>query len=166
MSALLSATLFLQSTVPDYRKAQSRLLSNWPSIPIEVAPMAVPSVLAALRTLGSAGPKVRTRPDSDAVVCTDQSFHIVDAPFRAPLLVSADVAAGRGKGDGSDGTWDVQMLGRAIKGLTGVLEVGIFSGVDGVRAQREHGEPRRAQKPIAVFFGAEDGSVSVRAARE
>ena len=97
---------------------------------------------------------------------TDQDFFIIDAPFPQPLLTKADVASGsKGKGDGSDGTWEVEQLSKAIKAVTGVLEVGLFTGRDGVEAFEEgakKGTARGGQKPVAVYFGMQDGSVEVR----
>ncbi|KAF2199126.1 ribose-5-phosphate isomerase [Delitschia confertaspora ATCC 74209] len=154
--------------VADYRKNQSRLLTNWPSIPIEVAPIAVPAVLRVLRSLGSSNPKVR---EISGLVKTDQDFYIVDAPFKT-LLTPSDVSAGKGKGDGSDGTWEVNQLSKAINNITGVLEVGIFSGINGVQAEalREKKENNDvvygAQKPVAVYFGMQDGSVKTQTAKE
>lgn len=154
--------------VADYRKRQDRLLTNWPTIPIEVAPLSQLKVAAALRMLGSTGPKLRTTLlEKSGPLKTDQDFYIIDAPFPA-LLTSADVAAGKGKGDGTDGTWEVNAISKAIKGLTGVLEVGIFSGLNGIDAQqlREQDQltktVRGGQKPVAVYFGMEDGSVKMR----
>jgi ribose 5-phosphate isomerase A len=103
---------------------------------------------------------------------TDQGFFIIDAPFD-PLLTSNDVQAGKGKGDGSDGTWEVNKLSQAIKRLTGVLEVGIFSGLNGLEAAAQRsknivqtlGVITGGQKPIAVYFGMQDGSVQVRSVR-
>ena len=165
----------LLTEVPDYRKKQSRLLTFWPTIPIEVAPMAVPTVLLALRGLGSTNPKLRTTLlEKSGPLKTDQDFFIIDAPF-APLLTAKDVKSGKGKGDGSDGTWEVNRLSEAIKNLTGVLEVGIFSGLNGIeaeafRANKKADEPRPVipggQKPVAVYFGMEDGSVEVRKAEQ
>lgn len=82
--------------------------------------------------------------------------------------------AGKGKGDGSDGTWEVNKLSHAIKHLTGVLEVGIFSGLDGVQAEAMRAKEAKhdvdvitaGQKPIAVYFGMQDGSVEVRRAKQ
>jgi ribose 5-phosphate isomerase A len=154
--------------VADYRKRQDRLLTNWPTIPIEVAPLSQKKVLAALTMLGSTGPKLRTTLlEKSGPLKTDQDFFIIDAPFPA-LLTSADVSAGKGKGDGSDGTWEVNNISRAIKGLTGVLEVGIFSGLNGIDAQglRDQDQATKAvlggQKPVAVYFGMSDGSVKMR----
>lgn len=156
--------------VADYRKNQSRLLTNWPTIPIEVAPIAVPTVLNALRTLGSSDPKLRTTLlEKSGPLKTDQDFFIVDAPFPT-LLSTSDVSAGKGKGDGSDGSWEVTRLSKAIKDLTGVLEVGIFSGLTGVEAEasRSQGGEKTikvitgGQRPVAVYFGNQDGTVEVR----
>ncbi|KAF2866243.1 ribose-5-phosphate isomerase [Massariosphaeria phaeospora] len=157
--------------VADYRKMQPRLLTNWPTIPIEVAPIAVPTVLHSLRVLGSSDPKLRTTLlEKSGPLKTDQDFYIVDAPFQT-LLTSGDVAAGKGKGDGTDGKWEVNNLAQAIKELTGVLEVGIFSGVNGIEAEalrKKDGSTKAfgGQKPIAVYFGMQDGSVEVRKANE
>lgn len=159
----------------DYRKKQDRLLTNWPTIPIEVAPIAVPTVLHSLRILGSTGPKLRTTLlEKSGPLKTDQDFFIIDAPFQ-PLLTVADVEAGsRGKGDGSDGTWEVNNLSTAIKRLTGVLEVGIFAGLNGVDADtlrmKDAGKHvsviTGGQKPVAVYFGMADGSVDTRVAKK
>jgi ribose 5-phosphate isomerase A len=89
-------------------------------------------------------------------------------------LIASDITAGVGKGDGSDGSWEVNALARAIKHLTGVLEVGIFSGLNGVQAEalRSKVEGKTVpvitggQKPVAVYFGMQDGSVSIRKAKE
>jgi ribose 5-phosphate isomerase A len=102
---------------------------------------------------------------------TDQDFFIIDAPFK-PLLTARDIVEGKGKGDGSDGTWEVDRLCQAIKRLTGVLEVGIFSGLNGIDAEglREKAAGKSVpvitggQKPVAVYFGMQDGSVEVRKA--
>jgi ribose 5-phosphate isomerase A len=156
--------------VADYRKRQDRLLTNWPTIPIEVAPLSQNKVAAALRTLGCTNPKLRTTLlEKSGPLKTDQDFYIIDAEFPT-LLTTADVAAGKGKGDGSDGTWEVNNIAKAIKGLTGVLEVGIFSGLTGVEANalRAKDGAKSAvsggQKPVAIYFGMADGSVKVRTA--
>ena len=151
----------------DYRKLQPRLLSSWPTIPIEVAPVSIHVVLYALTILGSTKPKVRDGLLAKAgPLKTDQDFFIIDAPFPKPLLTQLDVAAGKGKGDGSDGTWEVRELSRRIKAITGVLEVGVFCGIDGIDALNERGKLARTahggQKPVAVYFGMQDGSVEVR----
>jgi len=65
-------------------------------------------------------------------------------------------------GSGQGGKWNVLELSKAIKSITGVLEVGIFAGLDGVEAEEQavHG----GQKPVAVYFGMTDGTVKVRTA--
>ena len=154
----------------DYRKKQDRLLTNWPTIPIEVAPISVPTVLKGLRTLGSTNPALRTTLlEKSGPLKTDQDFFIIDAPFKT-LLIEKDVKEGKGKGDGSDGTWEVNRLSQAIKGLTGVLEVGIFSGLNGPDAAKLRETDgikttTAGQKPVAVYFGNQDGSVEVRTAK-
>ncbi|KAF4308103.1 Ribose 5-phosphate isomerase type A [Botryosphaeria dothidea] len=149
--------------VADYRKAQSRLLTQWPSIPIEVAPLAAHTVTHELRQLGSVDPKVRTHTlAKTGPVKTDQDFFIIDAPFKK-LLTESDVASGA-KANGEDGVWEVQALSKKIKSITGVLEVGIFSGRNGEEAQKQGGWG--GQKPVAVYFGMQDGSVLVRHANK
>jgi len=44
----------------DYRKDVQRLLTGWPYIPIEVAPIGMKTVLKALRELGCPNPELRT----------------------------------------------------------------------------------------------------------
>lgn len=154
--------------VADYRKRQDRLLTNWKTIPIEVAPLATKKVTAALKVLGSTDPKLRNT-ETAGPLKTDQGFFIIDAAFPT-LLTVADVKAGKGKGDGSDGTWEVNAISKAIKALTGVLEVGIFSGLNGPDAEtlRAKDDSKSTvtggQKPIAVYFGMQDGSIKVRTA--
>lgn len=129
----------------------------------------MPTVLRGLRTLGSPSPQLRTTLlEKSGPLKTDQDFFIVDAPFPT-LLLDADVRAGKGAGDGSDGTWEVKRLAEAIKGLTGVLEVGIFAGLNGPDAERVRATEKvkavtSGQKPVAVYFGMKDGSVEVRTA--
>ncbi|OCK79348.1 ribose 5-phosphate isomerase [Lepidopterella palustris CBS 459.81] len=154
--------------VADYRKDQPRLLTNWPTIPIEVAPISIYTVLHSLRLLGSPNPQVR---DGLLVKAgplkTDQDFFIIDAPFPS-LLTSSDVASGLGAGDGTDGKWQVETLSKEIKLITGVLEVGLFCGMDGVQAEKARngglgtGSGLGGQKPVAVYFGMQDGTVKVR----
>jgi ribose 5-phosphate isomerase A len=146
---------------PDHRKLQSRLLTSWPSIPIEVAPIAARQVLSRLRELGSLSPLLREGHIPKAgPLKTDQDFFIIDAPFPR-LLTSSDLTPiqdGRGK----DGLWEVEHLANAIKSIEGVLEVGIFSGRTGPEAM-ESGTVG-GQRPVACYFGMADGSVTVRKA--
>ncbi|TQB68307.1 ribose-5-phosphate isomerase rki1 [Monascus purpureus] len=148
--------------VADSRKLQSRLLSSWKYIPIEVAPIAAYRVLRKLKELGSVNPAIRlTTVPKQGPLKTDQDFFIIDAPFPHPLLTKKDVAAGI-DGSGKDGHWEVEALAHAIKQIAGVLEVGIFAGPTGLQAQARGAVG--GQKPIAAYFGKSDGTVLVRKA--
>jgi len=145
--------------IADYRKQQDRLLTKWPSIPIEVAPIGHVSVLRELELLGSKNPQLREHTlAKTGPVQTDQSFYIIDAPF-PKLLTSGDVESGQ-DGSGKDGKWEVSVLADRIKRITGVLEVGLFYGMDGDEAQAAG--MKGGQKPVAAYFGMEDGGVSVQ----
>ncbi|OAX85387.1 ribose 5-phosphate isomerase A [Emergomyces africanus] len=150
--------------VADSRKLQPRLLTNWPSIPIEVAPLAVRRVISELKQLGSPLPKLRTTPvkggEQSQPVKTDQDFFLIDAPF-PKLLLPSDVAQGQA-GLGKNGVWEVTALAERINLIPGVLEVGLFCGMTGPQAQAAGGVG--GQKPVAAYFGMPDGSVSVRKA--
>ena len=159
--------------VADHRKLQPRLLTKWPTIPIEVEPLAVSAVLASLRDLGSTGPEIRAgAQEKTGPLKTDQDNYIIDAPFPSLLLpqdVSKSGSSGsteqETKGDGKDGVWEVQKLAREIKLIEGVLSVGIFSGENGEEAAAR-GVHVGGQKPVAAYFGMQDGSVVVRRAGE
>jgi ribose 5-phosphate isomerase A len=143
----------------DSRKLQSRLLTNWKYIPIEVAPIAAFRVLRKLTELGSINPTIR--PNStlkEGNLKTDQDFFLIDAPF-PPLLIQADLDGGL-NGTGTGGVWEVSRLAREIKQIAGVLEVGIFYGQTGPQATAAGGVG--GQRPVAAYFGMPDGSVSVR----
>ncbi|KAJ5488566.1 Ribose-5-phosphate isomerase [Penicillium diatomitis] len=147
--------------VADSRKLQTRLLSNWKYIPIEVAPIAAFRVQRRLIELGSINPAIRMNTDlKQGPLKTDQAFLLIDAPFK-PLLTKADVDNGQ-DGSGKDGVWEVSALSEKIKEITGVLEVGIFSGMTGPEAAVAGG--LGGQRPVAAYFGMPDGSVSVRKA--
>lgn len=170
--------------VADHRKLQSRLLTSWPSIPVEVAPIAVKQVLRRLGELGSHNPTIReSHPPNSGPLKTDQDFFIIDAPFPR-LLISSDLGSGTSPinkntttsndddnddndnnnnlGPRKDGSWVVEHLANEIKRIEGVLEVGIFSGRTGQEAT-ESGT-MGGQRPVACYFGMEDGSVTVRRA--
>ncbi|KAB8342777.1 hypothetical protein FH972_022375 [Carpinus fangiana] len=159
--------------VADFRKDSQQLLTTWPYIPIEVCPMASSYVIAALKALGSPDPQVRlmnTGTQSPGNVGpspmkTDQNFWIVMAPF-PPLLTSKDASAAGTEGKTTEGLtgklWEVSQLASAIKSIPGVLDVGIFTGVNGPEAQAQEGQG--GQKPIAAYFGMSDGTVKVRTA--
>lgn len=136
-------------------------MTNWPTIPIEVAPIAAPSVLLALKGLGSVNPVLRTHPLlKSGPVKTDQDFYLIDAPF-PPLLTASEVTESE-RGDGTNGKWEVLKLANAIRKITGVLEVGLFCGYDGIEAESIDGAKGLGQKPVAIYFGMEDGSVATR----
>ncbi|KAF1348882.1 ribose 5-phosphate isomerase A-domain-containing protein [Delphinella strobiligena] len=145
--------------IADYRKNQTKLLTQWKSIPIEVAPISYHTVIRQLKLLGSVNPILREHTlAKTGPVQTDQSFYIIDAPFK-PLLTEEDVKNGK-DGSGKDGVWDVSSLAHAIKAISGVLEVGLFFGPTGDEVQAMGGQG--GQKPVACYFGNEDGSVSVK----
>ena len=146
--------------IADDRKDQPRLLTRWPAVPVEVAPVAHAAVARELRALGSPAPRLRQHPISKAgPLQTDQSFYIIDAPF-PPLRTGDDDP---GTDPGADG-WTVDALARRIQEINGVLAVGLFWGEDGDEA---HAAGRRGgQKPVAVYFGTEGGEVVVRRRRE
>lgn len=199
---LFELTRILISDVPlaDYRKDVPRLLTDWPYIPIEVAPIAVKPVLRALKALGSPNPELRLLTVAKAgPLKTDQDFYIIKAPF-PKLLMERDLkSASEGEGqttgktkDGLDGrVWEAGKLATAIKGISGVLEVGLFVGMNGpeaaqfitsggqkagVEGQVPDGSvtgsmsgkgataSQGGQKPVAVYFGNADGTVTVRKA--
>ena len=150
----------------DHRKLQPRLLTKWPTIPIEVEPLAINPVLAELRLLGSSNPAVREGHLSKAgPIKTDQDNFIVDAPFPTLLLPVDTKGSPSSQRKGTSGAWEVVDLARAIKSIEGVLSVGLFAGINGVQAMAQ-GKRAGGQKPVAAYFGMEDGSVVVREAND
>ncbi|KAM0463724.1 hypothetical protein ACHAO4_000447 [Trichoderma viride] len=148
--------------VADSRKQSPRLCTTWKTIPIEVLPLAAPSVLARLRAMGSPNPTVRSGLPSKAGECvTDNGMWIIDAPF-APLLLSRDLKAGV-DGAGKDGVWEVGKLAEELVRLPGIVEIGLFTGFNGVEAVGL-GKEFQAQKPIAAYFGTPTGEVQVQRA--
>lgn len=154
--------------VADFRKDVPRLLTTWTYIPIEVAPIAVKTVIRALKVLGSPDPVMRTlQVLKEGPLKTDQDFFIVKAPF-PPLLLKKDDKSEAGKmqktAAGPEGkVWAVEELAAKIKLIAGVLEVGIFTGQNGPETMAAGGQG--GQKPIAVYFGMEDGTVKVNYAK-
>jgi len=145
--------------VADYRKLQPRLLTKWPSIPIEVEPLAAGSVLSTLRSLGSKSPVIRTGPmDKAGPLKTDQANFIIDAPFHT-LRIQKDLEEKKELGEGE---WEVEEIGTKIKLIEGVLSVGIFSGENGEEAIASSKGRMGGQKPVAAYFGMADGGVVVR----
>jgi ribose 5-phosphate isomerase A len=118
-------------------------------VPIEVAPIAAPTVLMKLRRLGSVDPRVRLNPLSKSgPLRTDQGFYIVDAPFPGKLKHPQNVAE----------------LAKEIREIVGVLEVGFFCNMDAyeVAEQPNLQTQEVGDKPVAAYFGMKDGSVQVR----
>ncbi len=146
--------------VADSRKLQPRLLTKWPTVPIEIVPPAAPTVLRCLRRLGSSNPFIRLGGSAKAgPVVTDNGNFIIDAPF-PPLLTRSDVVKNGKDGSGKDGLWEVETLAKKLKEIVGVVETGLFWGRNG----REAGEEGGGQKPVAAYFGLEGGDVVVRTA--
>lgn len=87
----------------------------------------------------------------------------MDAPF-PPLLLESDIK-GDIKGLGENGQWEVHSLARRLKRIVGVLDVGLFHGRNGIQVAAS-GEEGGGQKPVAAYFGMENGEVEVRLARE
>ena len=139
--------------VADHRKLQPRLLSKWPTVPIEIVPPAAPTVLRTLKTLGSPAPFLRLGGAAKAgPIVTDNGNFIIDAPF-APLLTAEDAA--------EEGRWEVGALAQRLKEIVGVVEHGIFTGRDGAEMEAA-GEEGGGQKPVAAYFGMEGGDVVVQ----
>lgn len=148
----------------DSRKLQRRLLSSWKTIPIEVLREAAPTVEDILVTLGSPDPKLRQgSPAKAGPVITDNGNLIIDAPFRS-LLIPSDLKDGI-KGDGENGVWEVHALGERLLRIVGVIEVGLFHGLNGIQAS-ETSAAGQGQKPVAAYFGMENGEVETRVAKE
>lgn len=144
----------------DSRKQSPRLCTTWKALPLEVLPMAAPDVLARLQEMGSIDPKVRSGLPSKAGECvTDNGMWIIDAPF-PPLLLAEDLSTEQ-DGSGKNGLWEVSRLADELAKLPGIVEIGLFYGVNGVQAAAS-GKVVSAQKPIAAYFGMPDGSITVQ----
>ncbi|UKZ85967.1 uncharacterized protein TrAFT101_001805 [Trichoderma asperellum] len=148
--------------VADSRKQSPRLCTTWKTIPIEVLPLAAPDVLSRLRAMGSPNPAVRSGLPSKAGECvTDNGMWIIDAPF-APLLLAKDLTP-EVDGAGKDGVWEVGKLADELVKMPGIVEIGLFTGFNGVEAVGL-GKEFQAQKPIAAYFGTPTGQVEVQRA--
>lgn len=110
--------------------------------------------------MGSTNPIIRSGLPSKAGECvTDNGNWIIDAPF-SPLLTARGVAAAGGDhGSGQDGIWSVEKLATELK-MPGVIEIGLFHGLNGDEAATL-GRMGTAQKPVAIYFGLENGEVDV-----
>jgi ribose 5-phosphate isomerase A len=145
---------------PDFRKYSPRLLTKWPTVPIEIVPPSAPNVLRILKTLGSPSPFLRLGGSAKAgPIVTDNGNFIIDAPFAA-LQTPGDISD-ESKGTGKDGKWEVLTLAKKLKSIVGVVEHGLFSGRNGWEVTAA-GEEGGGQKPVAAYFGMEDGQVQVR----
>lgn len=146
-------------------------------MPVEVAPIAVNNVIASLQALGCPNPTLRMATNNEALR-TDQNFMILKAPF-PPLRTNEEpepkIDEQANTKDGQKGrVWRAESLATAIKMIPGVLEVGLFVGYNGPAALKITGGQRlqdpvlgqAGQKPVAVYFGVEDGSVKERKAPE
>ncbi|KAB5523832.1 ribose 5-phosphate isomerase A-domain-containing protein [Coniochaeta sp. 2T2.1] len=147
--------------VADFRKISPRLGTSWKKgIPIEVLPMAADRVLGELKAMGSINPRVRSGlPGKAGPIVTDNGMLIIDAPF-APLLLPKDAQSGIMGGNGDDGIWTVDALAQRLISIVGVAEIGLFHGKNGLEIASG------AQKPVAAYFGLEDGGVKVTKAGE
>ncbi len=145
------------TTWTDYRKQSPRLGTSWKQgIPIEVLPLAAKRVLRELELLGAQKPQIRQgTPKKAGPVVTDNSMWLIDAPF-PPLLLPSDLASGAEGGNGENGIWTVDALADKLIKIPGIVETGLFSGIDGTELRAGHGG---AQKPVAAYFGMADGSV-------
>ncbi|KAI4867947.1 ribose 5-phosphate isomerase [Hypoxylon rubiginosum] len=139
--------------VADSRKRVDRLLTSWSYVPVEVSPMGAEYVRRELLRLGSQDPKVRTSGPTFISTITDNHNHIIDAPFPTLLLNSeAD------KLDPAKGLWTPDALLARIKRIFGVLEVGIFSGLNGPQVAQLDTDVEGV-KPVKAYFGRPDGQV-------
>ncbi|KAI8635256.1 ribose 5-phosphate isomerase A [Xylariaceae sp. FL1651] len=139
--------------VADSRKKAPRLLTNWAYVPVEVSPVAAALVRQVLVDLGSKDPVVRTAGPTFTYQITDNHNYIIDAPFPTLLLNSQAELM-----DPAKGLWTPDALAAKIRGILGVLEVGIFSGLTGPQATAA-GPHVEGVKPVKVYFGKADGGV-------
>ncbi|KAI0600980.1 ribose 5-phosphate isomerase A-domain-containing protein [Biscogniauxia sp. FL1348] len=139
--------------VADSRKRAPRLLTNWAYVPVEVSPVAAELVRLALEDLGSVAPAVRARGPGAAPKGTDNGNLIIDAPFPPLLLASESETA-----DPAAGKWTPDALAAAIRGILGVLEVGIFAGPTAPQAAAL-GPHAVGVRPVKAYFGNADGGV-------
>ena len=149
--------------VADYRKFSSRLCTQWKTIPIEILPIAAPDVLGRLKKLGCEKPTIRSGLPSKAGECvTDNGMWIIDAPFPPLLLPSDQNTSGvvdqdqTGRSSASpQSEWEVGALASELLTIPGVVEIGLFHG-------RRVKVPEFSQKPLAVYFGLQDGTVMTK----
>lgn len=86
---------------------------------------------------------------------------IIDAPF-APLLLPKDLSSDV-DGAGTNGAWEVSRLAQELLSIPGIVEIGLFHGVNGNQAVAL-GRAGQAQKPVAAYFGTAEGTVDAQLA--
>ncbi|KAI1280984.1 ribose 5-phosphate isomerase A [Xylaria sp. FL0933] len=142
--------------VADSRKKADRLLTKWAYVPVEVSPIAAELVRQALIDLGSKDPVVRFSKSTDTYLITDNHNYLIDAPFPTMLLNSQVELI-----DPAQGVWTPNALTAKIRGILGVLEVGIFSGLTGPQATKA-GPDVEGVKPVKIYFGKTDGGFEIQ----
>lgn len=112
--------------------------------------------------MGSPNAAVRSGLPSKAGECvTDNGMWIIDAPF-TPLLLSRDLTADV-DGKGRNGAWEIDTLAAELLQIPGIVEIGLFHGLNGEQAV-SRGKELQAQKPVAAYFGMPTGEVQVQRA--
>ncbi|KAI1423925.1 ribose 5-phosphate isomerase A [Xylaria sp. FL1777] len=142
--------------VADERKKAPRLLTSWAYVPVEVSPVAAELVRQALVDLGSRDPAIRLAPSTSSYLVTDNHNYLIDAPFPTLLLNSQAELI-----DPAKGLWTPNALTAKIRGILGVLEVGIFSGLTGPQATAA-GPDVEGVKPVKIYFGKTDGGFEIQ----
>ncbi|KAI0548323.1 ribose 5-phosphate isomerase A [Xylaria curta] len=137
--------------VADSRKKADRLLTNWGYVPVEVSPVAAELVRQALIDLGSKDPVIRFAGSTSTYLVTDNHNYLIDAPFPTLLLNSQAELI-----DPAKGLWTPDALAAKIRGILGVLEVGIFSGLTGPQATAA-GPDVEGVRPVKIYYGKTDG---------
>jgi ribose 5-phosphate isomerase A len=121
--------------------------------------MAAKRVLRDIKHLGSQEPKIRQGlPAKAGPVVTDNGMWLIDAPF-LPLLLPKDINNGIEGGNGENGIWTVDSLADRLIKIPGIVEIGLFTGMNGYELEAGYGG---AQKPVAAYFGMADGNVEIR----
>ena len=113
-------------------------------------------MLQTLKALGSPAPFLRLGGKAKAgPIVTDNNNFIIDAPF-PPLLTDKAVLEDKQKG------WTPVALAARLNTIVGVVEVGLFAGLTGPQSMALGPQGGGGQKPVAAYFGLEDGGVEVR----
>lgn len=157
--------------VADQRKQKPYLCSRWPTVPVEVHPLAANDVLKELETMGSwrwkiddKGERLRDKHQKDILmkpfiregsgkagpVVTDNGMWLIDAPFEKLVTDKKDE-------DRAKAIWEVTELAQKLKSILGVVEIGLFYGMNGPQASDARVD-RGGQKPVKAYFGMDDGT--------